>query len=203
MVSSSGSILQVSGAQEPSCTLESIRRCQVQHRYGRSAGLRSHHAPQSLAGFTRSRMDTAGQQGSGAAVQKFRQELPGPARVSSGHQAQLCKSLVPRSHQVLLSLAGAPRPKVVSSSGSILQVRRAQEPVCTIESSRRCQVQHRWGLLDISTCRQIYKLNTQVQGHFINKSILYIKNMYFYISNIFCVRSFSIKLVNSFKSTYL
>jgi hypothetical protein len=51
------------------------------------------------------------------------------------------------SGTVTVSLAGAPRPKVVSSSGLILQVRRAQEPVCTIESSRRCQVQHRY-------CRQ-------------------------------------------------
>ncbi len=59
-----------------------------------------------------------------------------------------------------------------------------------------------WSLLNISTCPQIYKLNAQVQGHFINESILY-KNMYFYITDIFYIQSFSIKLANSFKTIYL
>jgi hypothetical protein len=59
-----------------------------------------------------------------------------------------------------------------------------------------------WSLLKMSTCPQIYKLNTQVQGHFIKESILY-KNMYFYITDIFYIQSFSIKLANSFKTIYL
>ncbi len=41
------------------------------------------------------------------------------------------------------------------------------------------------GLLDISTCRQIYKLNTQAQGHFFNESIL--QKMCIHISLIFCM----------------
>jgi hypothetical protein len=48
------------------------------------------------------------------------------------------------------------------------------------------------GLLDISLCRLICKLNTQAEGHFINKSIL--KNMYFYITEIFLYIQFLYKV---------
>ncbi len=56
-----------------------------------------------------------------------------------------------------------------------------------------------WGLLDISTCRQINQLNTQAQGHFTNKSI-YQKIPYLFSTDIFYVHSFSIKLTSSLKN---